>query len=182
MTENLAEELETEQSMFVQTAQGIDSDGQSSRCAASRRRRSTSLTGPSGLSGTCRPPISSTCGRSATTASRPTRRTRCSRFSSPTPRCRTTSWSFSPSRNSTATTISRTRSRCSREPFPHMRDRSRSSSTRSDGRSRPSRCVECEGARGDVCQTTRVLTNHTNGQLHRRRHKRLRSAPAESNT
>ena len=28
MTEVLAEQLETEESMFVQTAQGIDSDGQ----------------------------------------------------------------------------------------------------------------------------------------------------------
>ena len=106
MTEILAEQLETEESMFVQTAEGIDSDGQTLTLRGSRRRRSISPTGPSGSSGTCRPPISSTCGRSATTASRPTRRTRCSRFSSPTPTRRTTPWSCSRSRTSTAPAIS----------------------------------------------------------------------------
>ena len=37
MTEILAEQLENEESMFVQTAQGIDSNGRPSRCAGSRR-------------------------------------------------------------------------------------------------------------------------------------------------
>ena len=46
--------------------------GRPSRCVGSRRRRCISPTGPSGSSGICRPPISSTCGRSATTASKPT--------------------------------------------------------------------------------------------------------------
>ena len=121
MTEILAEQLETEESMFVQTAQGIDSNGQT-----------LTLRGitPSTLYFSDRP--KRVVGHMTTgdfvdlwaigdNTSRPTRRTRCSRFSSPTPTRRTTPWWCSSSRTSTAPAISPTRSRCSREPSRRMR-------------------------------------------------------------
>ena len=88
-------------------------------------------------------------GRSATTASRPTRRTRCSRSSSPAPTSPSTRSSCSRRRTSPATAISPTRSTCSRERSRRTRDPSRCSSTRSDGRFRPSPCAVCVGASDD---------------------------------
>ena len=68
-----------------------------------------------------------------------------------------TPWSYSRSRTSTGPAISRTRSRCSREPFRRMRYPSRCSSTRLDGRARPSRFASAE-ARAATHATTGVLT------------------------
>jgi len=56
------DELAAEESMFVQTAQGITSNGRPSPCTGSRPRRSPSPTGPGGSSGTWRPAISSPWG------------------------------------------------------------------------------------------------------------------------
>jgi hypothetical protein len=47
----MIEKLEAEQSMFVQTAQGMSSDGTTLTLNGSRRRRSTSPIARNGLSG-----------------------------------------------------------------------------------------------------------------------------------
>ena len=52
MTSDIERQLETEEAMFVQTAQGIDSAGGNLTLRGSRRRRCTSPTGRSGAPST----------------------------------------------------------------------------------------------------------------------------------
>src|SRR5947209_18525230 len=54
----MIEELEAEQSMFVQTARSMSSDGTTLRLTRSRHPRSTFPIGQYGLLGTCRPSTS----------------------------------------------------------------------------------------------------------------------------
>ena len=95
MTEILAEQPETEQSMFVQTAHGVESDGAKLTLQGITPSTLFFSDRPQRVVGHWPRPISSTCGPSATTASRPTRRTRCSRSSSPAPTPPSTRWSCS---------------------------------------------------------------------------------------
>jgi len=81
--EQLIEELEAEESMFVQTARGITSEAGTLTLRDVTRRRCTSPIARSGSSGTCPLLSSLSSGARETTASRRSRRTRCSRSSSP---------------------------------------------------------------------------------------------------
>ena len=141
MTEISAEQLETEQSMFVQTAQGIESDG-----------AKLTLQGitPSTLYFSDRP--QRVVGHMATTDFVDLWATGDNSFETDPPNAvlsflepgadvPATRSSCSRRRTSPATAISPTRSRCSRERSRRTRDPSRCSSTRSDGRFRPSPCA-----------------------------------------
>ncbi len=80
-----AEQLETERSMFVQTAQRVESDGAKLTLQGITPSTLYVSDRPQQVVGTLQRPNPSTCEPAATTASRPTHRTRGSRSSSPTP-------------------------------------------------------------------------------------------------
>ena len=155
MTEVLAEQLETEESMFVQTAQGIDSDGQT-----------LTLRGitPSTLYFSDRP--KRVVGHMSTADFVDLWAIGDNSFETDPPNAVLAFLEPDADAPDDAVVVLKkpnldgggdllTRSRCWREPFRRRGDRSRCSSTRLDGRSHPSRCAECGGESGDACDDGR---------------------------